>query len=64
MRAKRLLTIDEAAEQLCLTSSTIRDWRFRRKHLAFVKVGSAIRVSQESIDRLIEQHTIPAVAVR
>jgi excisionase family DNA binding protein len=64
MAAKRLVTIDEAAEQLRLTPGALRDWRFRRKYLAFVKVGSAVRVSQESIDRFIEQQTIPAVAVQ
>jgi excisionase family DNA binding protein len=58
----RLVTLDEAAKQLGVSIAAVRDWRFRRKHLAFVKVGRAVRVLQNSIDKLIERQTVPPVA--
>lgn len=54
----RLVTLEEAAKQLGVSIAAIRDWRFRRKHLAFVKVGRAVRVLQNSIDQLIERQTV------
>jgi excisionase family DNA binding protein len=55
----RLVTLSEAAQQLDVSLAAVRDWRFRRKHLDFVKVGRAIRVLQSSIDKLIERQTVP-----
>ncbi len=56
----RLVTLNEAAQQLGISIAAVRDWRFRRKHLDFVKVGRAIRVLQCSIDKFIETQTVPA----
>jgi hypothetical protein len=57
----RLVTLNEAAQQLGISIAAVRDWRFRRKHLDFVKVGRAVRVLQNSIDNLIERQTVPAL---
>jgi excisionase family DNA binding protein len=57
----KLVTLNEAAQQLGVSIAAVRDWRFRRKHLDFVKVGRAVRVLQNSIDKLIERQTIPAL---
>jgi hypothetical protein len=57
----KLVTLNEAAQQLGISIAALRDWRFRRKHLDFVKVGRAVRVLQNSIDKLIERQTIPAL---
>jgi hypothetical protein len=56
---RKLVSLDEAATQLCVTVATMRDWRFRRKHLEFVKIGRAVKVLQSSIDRYIDSNTIP-----
>jgi excisionase family DNA binding protein len=56
-----LITLNEAARQLGVSIAAVRDWRFRRKHLDFVKVGRAVRVLQNSIDKLIERQTVPAL---
>ncbi|MCU1300240.1 MAG: hypothetical protein JWQ87_524 [Candidatus Sulfotelmatobacter sp.] len=58
---QKLVTLDEASQQLGITIAAVRDWRFRRKHLDFVKVGRAVRVLQSSIDNLIESQTMPAL---
>ena len=60
----RLVTLEEAAKQLGMSLAALRDWRFRRKHLAFVKVGRAVRVSQNSIDQLIERQTVTPLSER
>ena len=60
----RLVTLEEAAKQLGMSLAALRDWRFRRKHLAFVKVGRAVRVSQNSIDQLIERQTVMPLSER
>ncbi len=39
---------------------TLRDWFLKRKHLDFVKVGRAVCVTEESIERFIAANTIPA----
>jgi hypothetical protein len=57
----KLVTLKDASQQLGVTVAAIRDWRFRRKHLDFVKVGRAVRVIQSSIDKMIESHTLPAL---
>jgi excisionase family DNA binding protein len=57
----KLVTIRDASQQLGVSIATIRDWRLRRKHLDFVKIGRAVRVLQCSIDKVIEQQTLPAL---
>lgn len=57
----KLVTLNEAAQQLGVSIAAVRDWRFRRKHLDFVKVGRSVRVLQNSIDNLIERQTVPAL---
>ena len=57
----KLVTLSDAAEQLGVSLAAVRDWRFRRKYLDFVKVGRSVRVLQRSIDKLIEYQTVPAL---
>jgi hypothetical protein len=40
--------------------ATLRDWFLKRKNLDFVKVGRAVCITEESIERLIESNFIPA----
>jgi hypothetical protein len=55
---KNLVTLAETAQQLNISIAAVRDWRFRRKYLDFVKVGRAVRVLQTSIDRFIQSQTV------
>ena len=55
----RLLTISQASERLGLKPATVRFWIWTRK-IEHVKVGGAVRIRQETIDRIIEQGTVPA----
>lgn len=56
----RLLRLSHAAERLDVKPSTLRDWFLKRKHLDFVKVGRAVCITEDSIERFIAANTIPA----
>lgn len=58
-----MLSIAEAARRLGLKEGTVRLWISRRK-IAHVKLGRAVRVPQEEIERLIRENTIPARPIR
>lgn len=62
--AGRLLTIEQAAGRLGLSSATLRDWVWRRK-LEYVRVGErAIRIRESTIREIIERGTVPARAAK
>ena len=52
-------TIDEAAEELNLSPHTIRAWIAQRR-LGCVRLGRAVRVPREEIDRLLMSGRVPA----
>ena len=54
-----LLTIPEASARLGLKPATVRFWIWTRK-IAYVKVGRATRISEETIHDIINQGTVPA----
>ncbi len=56
---RRLVAIPVAAAQLGLKPATVRDWIYQRK-IDYVKVGRAVRISEDTIRALIERGTIPA----
>ena len=56
----RAIRLNNAAERLGVKPATLRDWFLKRKYLDFVKVGRAVCVTEESIERFIERNLIPA----
>lgn len=54
----QLITLEQTARQVGISVAAVRSWRYKRKHLEFVKLGRSVRVSQSSIDRFIEQGTL------
>lgn len=54
-----LLTVNETAEQLGVKPSTIRSWILKRQKLEVVKVGRLVRITERSIEKLINDNTIP-----
>lgn len=56
---RKLLTVAQAADLLGLKPSTIRAWILRRKHLAFVRCGRAVRIPAQAVAEFIERNTIP-----
>jgi len=63
MKAKaeqvRLLTVNETAERLGVKPSTIRSWILKHEKLEVVKVGRLVRITERSIEKLIDDNTIP-----
>ncbi len=52
------LTVRQAAA-LNLSEACIRAWVLRRK-IGFVRLGRAVRIPQNEIQRLVDEGTIPA----
>lgn len=61
--AKRLLTVQQAADEMGLSARTIWAWIYARK-LGVVRLGRAVRIPQTAIDELIELGTVPAKVER
>ena len=53
MTLPRLYTVPETAEALKVTEAAIRRWIWQRR-LAVVKIGSAVRIEEAELARLIE----------
>ena len=50
-----LITEHQAAEQMALTPSTLRKWRWLGKGPNFVKIGSAVRYEPSTIKAFIDK---------
>jgi excisionase family DNA binding protein len=57
----RLLTIEQAAEQLGVSPRMIRRLTGNRR-LPFVKVGRLVRFRESDIAEFVDEWTVPAVA--
>jgi excisionase family DNA binding protein len=56
----QMRTVEEVAQQLGLKVSTVRMWILKRR-IAYHKVGGkAVRISQDEIDRILEESAVPA----
>ena len=54
-----MLTVHQAAERLGLRDSTVRAWILQRR-IGIVRLGPAVRIPVDEIERLISEGTIPA----
>jgi excisionase family DNA binding protein len=52
-----LLSVEEAAEYIGVRPGTLRNWLSARR-IAYVKVGRLTRVSFETLNRFIAEHTV------
>ena len=58
-----MLTVRLAAERLGLQESTVRAWIAQRR-IGVVRLGRAVRIPLEEVQRLIAEGTIPAKGPR
>ena len=59
----RMLTPPQAAEALGVSIHTVRFWIYRRK-IDFVKIGRSVRVSEATVQKIIDRGTMPALEDR
>jgi excisionase family DNA binding protein len=60
MEARKLLTVCEAAQCLALKEATIRRRILERK-IGYVKLGRAVRIPQEVVERLCKEGYVPEI---
>lgn len=54
-----MLTVRQASDRLGLRESTIRAWIAQRR-IGVVRLGRAVRIPSDEVERLIAENTIPA----
>jgi len=59
----KLLTVAETAEALRIKPATVRAWVLRRK-LASFRVGRAVRISAQEIERILHDGLRPAIRLQ
>jgi len=60
LQRSKLNTLPQAAEQLGVTVKCLRSWIYRRT-IPYVKVGRAVRISDETIEKIINRGSVPAL---
>ncbi len=53
----KLLTLNEAAERLAISLSTMRAWVSQRR-IEVVKIGRCVRIREEALEAFIQESTI------
>ena len=56
-------SLPEAAERLGLSVKCLRGWVWRRR-ISYINIGRAVRISDETIQRVIDKGTVPALEAR
>lgn len=60
MQRSKLNTLPQAAEQLGVSVKCLRSWIYRRS-IPYTKIGRAVRISDETIQKIIDRGTMPAL---
>ena len=55
-----LMSVEQAAEYIGVRPGTLRNWLSARR-ITYVKVGRLTRVSSDTLNRFIAEHTITSV---
>lgn len=63
LQRSKLYTLPQAAEQLGVSVKCLRSWIYRRA-IPYTKIGRAVRISDETIEKLINRGTMPALEER
>ena len=55
MKEQKLINVKEASEILGLKVKTLYQWKWRKQHLPFVKVGKSLKISEKDLMDFIEK---------
>ena len=58
MTGSRLMTVQDAAKFLAVSTSTLYGWVYQRR-IPFVKVGSALRFEMAELQKFIQSNRFP-----
>ena len=58
MNKEKLLTVREASEILGIHYKTLYQWSWMKKHLPFIKIGKALRISEKDITQFMESFVL------
>jgi excisionase family DNA binding protein len=61
--AAKLKSLPEAAERLGVSVKCLRGWIWRRS-ISYVKIGRSVKIADETIQRIIDRGTMPALEGR
>ena len=53
---EKLLNIRQSSEILGIKPKTLYQWSWAKKNLPFIKVGGALRISEEDLFRFIQKN--------
>ena len=56
MNREKLLTVKEASNILGINYKTLYQWSWMKKHLPFIKIGKALRVSEKDLAKFMENN--------
>jgi excisionase family DNA binding protein len=59
-RVRHLKSLPQAAEELGVSVRTLRSWIYQRK-ISYLKIGRCVRISDETIQQIINRGSIPAL---
>jgi len=60
----RLVNDEEASEHLRLAPGTLRQWRYRGRGPAFVRVGGKVRYRRGDLDAWVERNRVDPASSR
>lgn len=63
LQRSKLNSLPQAAEQLGVSVKCLRSWIYRRA-IDYTKIGRAVRISDETIAKIIDRGSVPALEER
>lgn len=55
---EQLYTPVQVSEMLDISVKTLEKWRWERRNLPYVKLGTAVRYRESDLERWIDDHTV------
>lgn len=60
-KRERLLNVKQASDILGIKPKTLYQWKWKRLHLPFFKIGKALRVSERDLNEFIKKNKVKCI---